>query len=141
MMHFDHVGLLVKDCEKATKIFDVMYGSVKWDYVEYTFTAEVMTVGKPFVIKTANAEINGVKVEIIEPTSGEDSYMMEYLRSNGEGLHHIAYRFDTEEERSKKVEELLAQGNITVHASERRPGHKSHYIAAPYGGMVFELFV
>ena len=34
MMHFDHVGLLVKDCEKATKIFDVMYGSVKWDYVE-----------------------------------------------------------------------------------------------------------
>lgn len=141
MMHFDHIGLLVKNCERATKIFDTMYGPIEWDYINYAFPAEVLTVGKPFEIKTANAVINATKVEIIEPVSGEDSYMMEYLRENGEGLHHLAYRFDTEEERIRKVEELLAQGNIAVHASERRPGHKSHYIASPDGGMIFELFV
>ena len=141
MMHFDHVGLLVKNCENATKIFDAMYGQLEWDYINYKFGAEVLFVGKPFEIKTANTVINDTKFEIIEPISGDDSYMMQYLRENGEGLHHIAYRFDTEEERSKKVEELLAKGNVAVHASERRPGHKSHYIASPNGGMVFELFV
>lgn len=140
-MQFDHIGLLVKDCEKATKIFDTLYGSSDWQYVDYQFSKEVLSVGEPFSIRTANAVIDGKKLELIEPLSGEDSYMMTYLRTSGEGLHHFAYRFDTEEERSEAVKRLLDAGNIAVHASERRPGHKSHYIASPDGGMVFELFV
>lgn len=140
-MQFDHFGLLVKDCEKATKIFDSLYGTIDWQYVDYSFPKEVLFVGEPFEIKTANAVVDGKKLELIEPVSGENSYMMTYLRTNGEGLHHFAYRFDTEEERSEAVGRLLKAGNVAVHASERRPGHKSHYIAAPDGGMVFELFV
>jgi len=140
-MYFDHYGLLVKDCEKATKIFDALYGPIEWQYVDYQFPAEVLFVGKPFEIKTANAVVDGKKLELIEPTKGEESYMMTYLREHGEGLHHFAYRFDTEEERKEAVDRLLAAGNVAVHASERRPGHKSHYIASPDGGMVFELFV
>lgn len=140
-MTFDHCGLLVHDCEKATKIFDTLHGPSDWNYMTYTFSAEVLTVGKPFVIKTANAVVDGKKLELIEPIEGEDSYMMTYLRENGEGLHHFAYRFDTEEERSQVVDRLLKEGNVAVHASERRPGHRSHYIASPNGGMVFELFV
>lgn len=140
-MQFDHYGLLVKDCRKATGIFDALYGPIEWEYVEYKFSKEVLFVGAPFEIKTANAVVDGKKIEIIEPIRGEDSYMMTYLKTKGEGLHHFAYRFDTEEERSQTVNRLLDAGNITVHASERRPGHKSHYMASPDGGMVFELFV
>lgn len=140
-MHFDHFGLLVKNCEKATKIFDALYGQIEWKYIDYQFTKEVLFVGEAFTIKTANAVVDGKKLELIEPTSGENSYMMTYLETNGEGLHHFAYRFDTEEERSEAVERLIKNGNVVVHASERRPGHKSHYIASPDGGMVFELFV
>lgn len=140
-MYFDHYGLIVKDCEKATKIFDSLYGPIEWSYAEYQFPAEVMFVGAPFEIKTANAIVDGKKLELIEPVKGEDSYMMTYLRTNGEGLHHFAYGFNTEEERKAMVDKLLSEGNVTVHASERRPGHKSHYIMSPNGGMVFELFV
>lgn len=139
--HFDHYGLLVKDCKQAAHFFDAMYGTIKWEYIPYEFSAKVLTVGAPFEILTANAEVDGKKLELIEPLQGEDSYMMQYLRQNGEGLHHFAYRFDTEPERMKKVTELLDAGGVAVHASERRPGHKSHYIADPKSGMIFELFV
>lgn len=140
-MHFDHIGLLVKDCVKATKIFDSLYGPVDWEYIEYSFPKEVLFIGEPFEIRTANAMVDGKKLELIEPMKGENSYMMTYLKTNGEGLHHFAYRFDTEKEREEAVRRMLAAGNVAVHASERRPGHKSHYIASPDGGMVFELFV
>ena len=141
MMHFDHYGLLVRNAEKAAAFFDSMYGKAEWEYIDYAFPKEVLTVGEPFVIRTANAVVDGKKIEIIEPLEGECSYMMTYIKEKGEGLHHFAYRFDTEAERSAKVEELIKGGGVAVHASERRPGHRSHYIAGPDGGMVFELFV
>lgn len=140
-MQFDHIGLLVKDCEKTTKIFNTLFGPIEWEYIDYQFPEEVLFIGKAFEIRTANATIDGKKIEIIEPIKGEDSYMMTHLKSHGEGLHHLAYKFDTEEERKEAVDRLLAAGNIAVHASERRPGHKSHYIVSPAGGMIFELFV
>ncbi len=90
-----HVGLVVKDIEKAIAHLEALgFGPFKFDdehrVFELPFVGELH--GKPAEWKTkiSNANMGPVELELLEPSSG-DQALRETLDAQGEGLHHIGW--------------------------------------------------
>lgn len=90
-----HVGLVVKDIEKAIAHLEALgFGPFKFDdehrVFELPFVGELH--GKPAEWKTkiSNGKMGPVELELLEPSSG-DQALRETLDAQGEGLHHIGW--------------------------------------------------
>ncbi|WP_025270176.1 methylmalonyl-CoA epimerase [Hippea sp. KM1] len=79
----DHIGVAVKDLNKAISLYRDVLG------FELLEIEEVESQG----VRVAKFDINGVHIEFLEPTS-QDSPIYKYIEKKGEGLHHIAYFTD-----------------------------------------------
>jgi methylmalonyl-CoA/ethylmalonyl-CoA epimerase len=90
-----HVGIVVKDMEKAIAHFEALgFGPFKFDDEHRTFTIPFKGElhGKPAEWKTtiSNAKMGDVELELLEPTEGPQA-LRESLDAQGEGLHHIGW--------------------------------------------------
>lgn len=139
MKRFHHLGFLSYDAKQSAKYLETYYGSAEWTYMEAEFKQDCLDVGKEFKIFVAFAELDGKPIEIIQPISGDESYLMTALKSRGPGFHHIAYMYDSEEERRKDIDKMVADGFTIVHAAERVKGHGTHYLVAPDNSSVIEV--
>lgn len=144
-----HIGFLVDNLEETKKYMEMLSDSGDWDYAEYDFSSDVVKVGKPYKIKVSNGKIGGVPVEIIEPikSESEGSYMLDWMAKHGEGIHHYAFVYDTEDGYVAKSKELVAKGyKIVLHAEvvvgEGTPDAvivKVQYLEPPASGAVVEI--
>ena len=96
VMHIDHIGIAVKDLEKAGKFYtDIMGIPIK--------EQEVVSEQK---VRVAFLPITDSEIELLESTE-PDGPVAKFIDSRGEGIQHIAFRVENIEE---ILEELKAKG-------------------------------
>ncbi len=94
MKKIEHIGIAVKDLEKANILFASLFGKPHYKIEEV----------KSESVKTSFFEIGPNKIELLEGTS-ENSPISKFITKKGEGVHHIAFAVDdilSEVERLKK---------------------------------------
>lgn len=79
--HFDHVALGVRDLRSAARLFEQLGG---------TFLTGADNPGGGF--RWIHYRLpGGAKIEALAPTT-EDSFLWRFLRSRGEGVHHLTFK-------------------------------------------------
>lgn len=94
----DHIGIAVKSLEDVVPYYEKALG-LKCEHIEVVETQKV---------KVAFFDVNGVHIELLEPTSPE-SPIAKFIESKGEGIHHIAFGTD----------EIAGQLNLAKEAGVR----------------------
>ncbi len=94
MRALDHVGVAVKNLEKALKLYRDLLGL---EVIEVEEVPEEK-------VRVAMLKAGGTYIELLEGL-GEDSAISKYIAKKGEGIHHIAIRVDNVEEVCKMLKE------------------------------------
>jgi methylmalonyl-CoA/ethylmalonyl-CoA epimerase len=82
---FDHMGVAVRSIDDTLSYYlDILGGELMDRYTSNTPSVEV---------HVAAIEVNGMHVELLEPTNRE-SPIARFMRQKGQGVHHVAYRVD-----------------------------------------------
>jgi methylmalonyl-CoA/ethylmalonyl-CoA epimerase len=88
-----HIGIAVRDIEKAITRLDELLGIAPWGRID----AEVEAVfrGSQTVsgVRSAFARLGSMYVELVEPTVGEFPAKT-FLDERGEGIYHVGYWVD-----------------------------------------------
>lgn len=87
MEKLEHIGIAVKDLEKANLLFSALLGR------QHYKIEEVESEG----VKTSFFDVSGVKIELLEATR-EDSPIAKFIEKKGEGIHHLAFEVDNLED-------------------------------------------
>ena len=136
-MRFWHVGIIVKDIEKAVEYYKALPGAPQeWKVDRMSFAPETCLIGKPCTIDVAFGMIDGVPHELICPIEGEGSMQLEALKENGEHIHHLAYIAG--EEQAKIVADLESAGAVRIWENYDGFVHVI-FMKAKDGGMIYEL--
>lgn len=90
----DHLGIAVHSIEKAKDYFENTLG----------LTCDGVETVESQMVKTAFYTVGETHIELLEPTS-PDSAVAKYLKKNGEGVHHIAFKTDNVEAQLSQAEE------------------------------------
>lgn len=83
MEKLEHIGIAVKDIDKANTTFAQLLGRTHYKI------EEVESEG----VRTSFFEIGGVKIELLVATR-EDSPIAKFIEKRGEGIHHLAFQVD-----------------------------------------------
>jgi len=122
-----HIGVAVRDLEKAKEIFRTLGLEVEGE--------EVVEDQK---VKVAFIPVGETRIELLEATS-PDSPVAKFIEKKGEGVHHLALGVDNVE---AMLEELKAKGVRLVDEKPRRGAHNT-LIAFLHpkstGGLLLEL--
>jgi methylmalonyl-CoA/ethylmalonyl-CoA epimerase len=89
----EHIGIAVKDLNKAEKIYESLLGTPPYKREEVT-SEKVMTS----FFKT------GQKIELLASTD-EDGVISKFIEKRGEGIHHIAFDVDDIEAEMKRLQD------------------------------------
>lgn len=100
MRKIEHLGIAVKDINKANETFAKLLGEKS--YKQETVESEAVT--------TSFFQIGESKIELLEATQ-ESSAIHKYLEKNREGIHHIA--FDVEDIYAE-IERLKKEGFVFI---------------------------
>ncbi|MFH1489823.1 MAG: methylmalonyl-CoA epimerase [Pseudomonadota bacterium] len=104
--HIDHIGIAVRDMEKAGKFYTDILG-LRIQGFENVADQKVNVAFLP---------ITDSELELLEST-GPDGPVAKYIDSRGEGVQHVAFRVENIEE---ALAELKAKG---VRLIDERPRH------------------
>lgn len=103
----DHIGIAVRDLEKAMRTYEAAFELV----------AKAVEEVEDFKVKICFIPVGEVLVEFLEPTEPESDFDR-FIKDKGEAIHHIALRvsdIDLALERLKKL-------GIPLRDREPRPG-------------------
>jgi methylmalonyl-CoA/ethylmalonyl-CoA epimerase len=124
----DHIGIAVKDLEKAMSFYRDQIGLV-------CKGTEVVEEQK---VKVAFFPVGESKIELLESTEPAGP-VGKYIEKKGEGIHHLSFRVTNIEE---KIEQLKEQG-VTLIDEKPRYGAGGARIAFLHpkstGGILIEL--
>ena len=84
MNKIEHIGIAVKDLEKANKLYAQLFGKPHYK------VEEVASEG----VNTSFFKVGENKIELLEATNN-NSAIAKFIEKKGEGIHHIA--FDVED--------------------------------------------
>lgn len=102
-----HIGVVVKDLDKAIQFFRSTYDTGRVLVVgEYSAHKKDLIVGDPFKLKIALIELGTMTFELLQPVGEQISPWSQFLETNGDGLHHIAYRVSNVDEIISKFKKL-----------------------------------
>ncbi|HYF68823.1 MAG TPA: methylmalonyl-CoA epimerase [Ohtaekwangia sp.] len=114
MEKLEHIGIAVKDINKANVLFGQLLGKTPYK------TEVVDSEG----VKTSFFEISGIKIELLEATH-QDSPIARFIEKKGEGIHHLAFEVANIE---SSIEEYKSKGFDLINA-EPKPGADNKMIA------------
>lgn len=80
----DHIGIVVKNLEASLKIYTEVLG----------IALETVEENEPYKVKIAFLPVGETLIELITPTVTEGTMIADYLKEQGEGVHHIAFQVD-----------------------------------------------
>ena len=83
MEKLEHIGIAVKDIDKANITFAQLLGRKHYKI------EEVESEG----VRTSFFELGGVKIELLEATR-DDSPIAKFIEKKGEGVHHLAFEVE-----------------------------------------------
>lgn len=103
MEKLEHIGIAVKDLNKANELFEKLLGC------RYYKIEEVASEG----VRTSFFNVSGVKIELLEATNSE-SPIAKFIEKRGEGIHHLAFEVaDIEQEMRNYLEKGFTLINET----------------------------
>ena len=106
MRKIEHLGIAVKDIDKANETFAKLLG--KSAYKQETVKSEAVT--------TSFFEIGNSKIELLQATE-KISAIHKYLEKNREGIHHIA--FDVEDIYAE-IKRLKNEGFVFINEEPKK---------------------
>ena len=124
----DHIGIVVRDCEKVIETWERMFGIGPWAIREMSGTTPE---GKTVAAKLAFAYMGDLEIELIQIIEGKILHS-EFLETHGEGLHHLGFFVDDVD---GEAASLVAQGAKVI---VQNPGWIYLDCGGP-GGVIFEL--
>jgi len=138
---FAHVSMVVKDMDKAIKLFDSMGVGPFPPFLGgpgMKFTGKTVH-GKPsdydMDLRFARGDMGGLGFELIQPLKGRSIYD-EFLEEKGEGFHHLAYMV---EDVDAEIADMEKRG-FKVIQTGAMPNTKWAYLDTDkLGGMIIEL--
>jgi methylmalonyl-CoA/ethylmalonyl-CoA epimerase len=83
LKRFDHVGMAVKDVDRALATYCDILGAKKTIYKQMGTTADYTFT---------QVSLGGQTIEMIEPIEGKESFLTKFLKERGEGLHHLTFQ-------------------------------------------------
>jgi methylmalonyl-CoA/ethylmalonyl-CoA epimerase len=113
----EHIGVIVKDVNKAIEHYERL-GIGPCRHLSATYQMREMW-GKPIpndVVTGKHARVElgpSLFIELIEPVA-EGTFWMDFLKTKGEGMQHLAYRVEDIE---KTEAELIAVGFDIIYRS------------------------
>lgn len=113
-MHIDHIGIAVKDLEKAIGTYEKLLNTK-------CYKQEIVEDQK---VNTAFFQTGESKVELLGATSG-DSVIAKYVQEEGEGMHHVA--FEVKDIRAELAR--LRQEGFTILNDEPQQGADNKLVA------------
>ena len=117
---FGHIGLVVKDLDASVKTWSSLLGIGPW------------TIRDVGALKLAFGKLGDVEFELIPPVK-DGTLWADFLKDNGEGLHHLSGRVaDVDEAVSKLVAE---GGEVMTHT----PGTFAYVKTGGPGSIILEL--
>ena len=90
----DHLGIAVESIEESRKYYEHVLGLI----------FEGIEVVESQKVRTAFFSIGETHLELLEPLS-DDSPVAKFLKTKGEGIHHVAYYTDDIEGQLRKASE------------------------------------
>ncbi len=106
MQKIEHIGIAVKDLEKANAIYTKLFGAPP--YKQETVASEG--------VSTSFFKSGPNKIELLEATN-PDSPIAKFIAKKGEGIHHIAFAVtDIEAE----VKRLKSEGFIILNEKPKK---------------------
>lgn len=135
-----HVGIVVRDIDKAIKRLESLLG-VKPANIHPPPKPSInikkpVWRGKPFEPDHKMVMVQGrdVAFEVFEPGKGESPWK-EFLDSKGEGIHHLAYTVD---DIDNEVAKMVKQG-ASLLADAKLSGGRAVYLDPGMGDFILEL--
>jgi catechol 2,3-dioxygenase-like lactoylglutathione lyase family enzyme len=136
-----HIAIIVRDVEKAAKEWADLFAMEvpKWSLSDPPEKSNVRYRGKPTEarLKTAFLKLDNLRIEIMEPVGGPSTWM-EFLKTRGEGVHHVAFRIKGMDEQAANIEKmgmpLIQRGEWTAYT-----GGAYAYFDSPQLGVILEL--
>ena len=90
-----HLGVVVRDLDKAVKIYTDELGYGPFELGDGAFFADKVIngeIGPGLPMKTATYRSGTYEIELIEPTG--PSIYMDWLNEHGPGIHHVILKTD-----------------------------------------------
>lgn len=106
MNKIEHIGIAVKDINKATQIYKSLLG------YEHYKTENVETEN----VTTSFFRCGESKIELLEATK-EDSPIAKFIEKRGEGLHHVAFAV---EDIRAEIKRLTEEGFTVLNEEPKR---------------------
>lgn len=106
MDKIEHIGIAVRDLEKANNLFKKLFGTSHYKI------EEVASEG----VKTSFFKSGPNKIELLEATS-PDSPIAKYIEKKGEGIHHIAFAVTNIEQ---EIERLVKEGFTVLNTTPKK---------------------
>lgn len=133
------IGLIVKDVEKTAGHYAEVFGIPRPQVVPIADDAFAKTVyrGKPSQAKGRAAffDLGPIQMELIEPVGGPSTWE-EFLRTHGEGIHHLA--FQTQDMQAARAF-LDSQGMPTIQSGGWDGGQYAYVECNQQLGLILEL--
>jgi methylmalonyl-CoA/ethylmalonyl-CoA epimerase len=139
--NIDHLGIVASDIDAAAEHYETLgIGPFKppKEVIPAEFDEHV-EMGD-FVMRTNFVDLGSVKMEIIQPVSGDSSEFggwQEFLESNGDGVHHVGFEVEDLAEQKARLQE---QGAGVYFEMDFPSGGGAVYLdTAAIGGVILEL--
>ncbi|MTI21267.1 methylmalonyl-CoA epimerase [Fulvivirga sp. RKSG066] len=94
MLKVEHIGIAVKDLNKANELFGQLFNNAHYKI------ESVESEG----VDTSFFKVGDTKIELLE-ASNEDSAIAKFIEKRGEGIHHIAYEVEDIHAEMKRLSE------------------------------------
>lgn len=140
---FHHMAVVVRDMDKAVKYYQSLgIATFKPEFMEdsSTYTGyEVYGKTPDRVDKTRMRFllIGSFQFELVQPAEGEPIYK-EFLKSKGEGVHHVAYTVDDIEEETAKLAQKGIPRILRAYKDSSGAGY-AYFDIRKVGNVIIEL--
>lgn len=133
------IGIIVRDVARAARHYAEVFGIPLPEVIEIAGDSFAHTIyrGQPSEAKGKAAffDLGALQMELIEPVGGPSTWE-EFLRTKGEGIHHIAFKVN---EMPAAVEFLKGKGMEVIQSGGWDGGQYAYLDASAQLGVILEL--
>jgi methylmalonyl-CoA/ethylmalonyl-CoA epimerase len=134
-----HLGVVVKDRDKTIEALSTLFGLGPWFTSDQIFRKDQMLEGEPMRFKNAFAKLEGLGLkrlylELIQPVQ-EGTIYDQFVKTRGEGLHHLSLMVSDWDEMVSKMERLGYKKLVGGIAG----GERWCYFEVNPGGLIIEI--
>ena len=137
----DQIGVLVKDAEEAANYYFSMFGIGPFALYDIKIN-KGMSYGKPTApgrTKIAIARMGLIEFELIQVLEGCEELYGEFLRDQGEGLHHLGIHIKDSDEYDRLLAEFADEGIDCIFSYKGRNLSMAYMDTRDTGGVILEL--